>query len=496
MAYNPTEWRDRVVERPRTYSLQDNGDGTYTLLPMPGNIIEPGTPVNAVNMNKIEQGIADTSQSLEQHINANTGVHGATPNAIPSRIVMRDGNGRAAVANPVNNDHIANKQYVDNAADAAEQAAIEWAQSFGLGTNSANYRTATDLNQERENGWVRVEPSTANIPSSGFAWGFCRIETRASTAVYQTLYRTDTAHIRIWTRKLSDGEWTPWYETWTEYNLPSPAQKDGTLQSNLNAEMLDGMRATSLDTPDTIMRRDSQGGTRVRGIDTTNLTISSGGNRTLWFVDADGNNRGLLFHNESSGSMILRVYDTPSSYRELSINPTTGLRYQGNDVWHTGNQGNPNNLNTSSKQIVGAINELFTTVSDGKQAIRDAIADAGGTPPSGSPDQYTHQDLADAISTVRKHAKGSTPAQTNVQIRGINFDANVLTGDYQTSDDGFVAFTIIYFPEAGGFSRLFVNKSSTTAADPIITKVSGGFNITLDRPAGTSFDWEAWGGRP
>jgi len=57
MAYTPTQWKDRVVEKPRTYRMQDNGDGTITLIPEPGTIYEPGTPVNATNLNKIENGL-------------------------------------------------------------------------------------------------------------------------------------------------------------------------------------------------------------------------------------------------------------------------------------------------------------------------------------------------------------------------------------------------------------------------------------------------------
>jgi hypothetical protein len=65
MAYNKTIWQDRVVEKPRTYTMTDNGDGTVTLTPAPGNVVQAGTPVNATNMNKIEQGIADAQNSTK-----------------------------------------------------------------------------------------------------------------------------------------------------------------------------------------------------------------------------------------------------------------------------------------------------------------------------------------------------------------------------------------------------------------------------------------------
>lgn len=58
MAYNKTEWKDQDVENPRTYTQRQNDDGSVTLLDHFGEITELGTPVNAENMNKIEDGIA------------------------------------------------------------------------------------------------------------------------------------------------------------------------------------------------------------------------------------------------------------------------------------------------------------------------------------------------------------------------------------------------------------------------------------------------------
>lgn len=47
-------WQDRIVENPRTFTVQNNADGTITLIPAPGQIIQAGTPVNAANLNGIE----------------------------------------------------------------------------------------------------------------------------------------------------------------------------------------------------------------------------------------------------------------------------------------------------------------------------------------------------------------------------------------------------------------------------------------------------------
>lgn len=55
MPYVKTEWKDRIVENPLTFNLQNNPDGTVTLIPAEGQIIDPGTPITANNMNNLEK---------------------------------------------------------------------------------------------------------------------------------------------------------------------------------------------------------------------------------------------------------------------------------------------------------------------------------------------------------------------------------------------------------------------------------------------------------
>ncbi|MFC0653535.1 hypothetical protein ACFFF5_17765, partial [Lederbergia wuyishanensis] len=78
MLYVPNQWKNREVERPRTFSMQDNGDGTITLIPAEGAVIEAGTPIIASNMNNIEEGIVGAYQALDEHEaeRLQDGVHG------------------------------------------------------------------------------------------------------------------------------------------------------------------------------------------------------------------------------------------------------------------------------------------------------------------------------------------------------------------------------------------------------------------------------------
>lgn len=55
MAYIKTEWKDRIVEYPNRYT--DQNGVVHILSPSPGIITEEGTPITAVDMNKLEEGV-------------------------------------------------------------------------------------------------------------------------------------------------------------------------------------------------------------------------------------------------------------------------------------------------------------------------------------------------------------------------------------------------------------------------------------------------------
>lgn len=62
--YQKTDWKDRIVQRPLTYTMQQNADGTVTLIPSPGTVTQQGTPVNAALLNKIEDGLVEATAQL------------------------------------------------------------------------------------------------------------------------------------------------------------------------------------------------------------------------------------------------------------------------------------------------------------------------------------------------------------------------------------------------------------------------------------------------
>lgn len=85
-------WKDKVVERPRTFTSQNNADGTITLVPAPGQIIEAGTPVNAANLNGIEADLKEMARkdgSLQENLNAQK-INGKTAAQIPQTVEKQD----------------------------------------------------------------------------------------------------------------------------------------------------------------------------------------------------------------------------------------------------------------------------------------------------------------------------------------------------------------------------------------------------------------------
>ena len=65
MAYKRTNWKDHVVERPRTYTETSNDDGSKTYTPAPGEILQQGTPISATNLNNGEEALLHFSVAYD-----------------------------------------------------------------------------------------------------------------------------------------------------------------------------------------------------------------------------------------------------------------------------------------------------------------------------------------------------------------------------------------------------------------------------------------------
>lgn len=59
------EWKDHVVQRPRTYTEVTNTDGSKTFTPAPGTIIQQGTAQSATNFNKMDEALQHLSMAYD-----------------------------------------------------------------------------------------------------------------------------------------------------------------------------------------------------------------------------------------------------------------------------------------------------------------------------------------------------------------------------------------------------------------------------------------------
>ena len=65
--YNPINWKNRAVEHKHRYEMsQAESAGLVYLTPAPGEVDEPGTPINADNLNHMDEAILAHDQKLDE----------------------------------------------------------------------------------------------------------------------------------------------------------------------------------------------------------------------------------------------------------------------------------------------------------------------------------------------------------------------------------------------------------------------------------------------
>jgi hypothetical protein len=131
---------------------------------------------NASNVSaEIPSAVYATVDQLEAHINATTGVHGATSAATPNRIVQRDSAGRFKAAAPAASDDVARKAEIDTL-----QSSVN---------NVSSSLDAHASNTSNPHGVTKAQVGLGNVQNYGIA---TQAQAEAGTAnnVYMTPLRT------------------------------------------------------------------------------------------------------------------------------------------------------------------------------------------------------------------------------------------------------------------------------------------------------------------
>ena len=155
------------------FIVEDLGNNRIRLIPAPTHVSEPGTPVNKALLQPMENHMGDVANphattkaqvglgnvdnvkqapksEFDAHVNL-TAAHSAISTATANRLIIRDSNGRASVADPTSASHIATKGYVDG-----------FVRSLQAGTAFAYYLIPPNVefssnNTEYGNWWIRNE---------------------------------------------------------------------------------------------------------------------------------------------------------------------------------------------------------------------------------------------------------------------------------------------------------------------------------------------------
>lgn len=91
--YEPIVWKDHAVEKPRTYRPIHNEDGTILLVPDEGMVWQQGTPVNAANLEHMQQGIINNDARLPVVDVCTIDVSGITDELYPRLTLLSGGFG-------------------------------------------------------------------------------------------------------------------------------------------------------------------------------------------------------------------------------------------------------------------------------------------------------------------------------------------------------------------------------------------------------------------
>ncbi len=218
-------------------------------------------------------------------------------------------------------------------------------------------------------------------------------------------------------------------------------------------------------------------------------------------ADASTTVKGIVMLEDSTSSTSIAKAATPKSVKSVNDALTS---HKSDGSAH--GIGDKNTLLTTNKAtIVGAMNELFTNVSNGKELVGTAITDADND--LTVPAEPTFQQLADLIGEFggkRKWASGnavssstteswvyadgtSSPLLASITVTGLSFQPSIILVfvGMDTGATGTSSRLSVLFPEPiysrGGQGRIIYTTASTTTSNG-----NGTMTLQLAAPASIS----------
>jgi hypothetical protein len=301
LVYTKNTWADRVVQNPLTYTLRNNADGTVTLIPAEGTIVQTGTPINAAVMNNLEKqydeallwaksfGLGDLAQSISSTDLNNLDATGFyrgnnltnSPLAISSstnlfiinlkhsavyktQLAFYYGSGSSGSGQQwrrqCNNgvwsawDETESTAGAQAKADAAQTGAINFAKGFGLGEVAIDVSN-TDINTLDVTGFYRGSTLT-NSPNVSNSYFVINIKISSTSKTQMAIRSNSSVNVEVWQRTYLNGTWTAWVQLETTAGAQTKVDTHNAATTGIHG-------ATSAATANKLVIRDANGRAKV-----------------------------------------------------------------------------------------------------------------------------------------------------------------------------------------------------------------------------------------
>lgn len=190
MAYTGTNWQDKIVQNPLTFDVQNNPDGSITLIPKPGAVTQAGTPVNAANLNKLEDNLKTVFDDVE------AGTSAVTAN----KLIRYNSAGRAKIAAPVASDDIARLDTVNSVVSSAVAAVNNSVSGYVSFSDTIPAGSTLTKNIPMGATYKRANLVMRGITNTASARVFCGTDSAKTTASGNVKYSSSSPY-GDWSRR-------------------------------------------------------------------------------------------------------------------------------------------------------------------------------------------------------------------------------------------------------------------------------------------------------
>jgi hypothetical protein len=379
----------------------------------------------------------------------------------------------------------------DGSGSTLDADTVDGIQGVDILSTSSVYIGTQDWNTLTSNGIYRVGAFTgANTPTGAYDYGTLEVIV-SSTSITQNYYSHSTGqNSGMWTRtKWNAADWVAWKKIWTNDN-------DGS-GSGLDADLVDGLHASQFlrsDADDMMSGSITFGGT---------ATVTDQHRGIYWDASdkettTDFSDTAHIIHTVNSGGLTGSVLEIASNndatdgVNFIVGSSASGVRINGNAIWHAGNDGSSSGLDSD---LLDGLHGSSYMRTDANTSTSGTLTVSGALTASSSVDIAGVPSLTGWSGSYREGQKSNFVSRMNGRIlnRNSDFIQNNTSGYgiYDNNSSGRLTFSIISddtIPNNTG-KLLRMNYDPARNATVLTSPNYGGFSIGYNRTTGNPTTW-------